>query len=152
MAVLIQQMVRPDYSFVLHTLNPINQNPREIYVEIAVGLGETLVSAASRGTPYRLVCDKESGSATILAFANFSRALCAGPNGKAQKTVDYSSIALSRDAEARRILGRRLANVGQFVETALKKPQDIEGAVQGEKIYLVQSRPQQGVQGKPPRA
>ena len=147
MAVLIQQMIEPDYSFVLHTRNPINQNPREVYAEIAVGLGETLVSASSRGTPYRMVCDKESGSTTILAFANFSRALCGGPNGKVQKTVDYSSIALSRDAEARRRLGERLAKVGRFVENAFKKPQDVEGAVQGDKIYLVQSRPQQGLRG-----
>jgi phosphoglucan,water dikinase len=147
MAVLIQQMVDPDYSFVLHTLNPINHNPREIYAEIAVGLGETLVSAASRGTPYRFVCDKESGSATIVAFANFSRALRAGPDGNVLRTLDYSTIALSRDAEARKRLGSRLAKVGQFVENALKKPQDIEGAVVGDKLYLVQSRPQQGLRG-----
>jgi hypothetical protein len=40
-------------------------------------LGETLASAAVRGTPYRMVCDREHGSVMMLAFANFSHALVA---------------------------------------------------------------------------
>jgi phosphoglucan,water dikinase len=147
MAVLVQQMIEPVYSFILHTINPISQSPREVYAEIAVGLGETLASAASRGTPYRLVCDKESGSVTTLAFASFSRGLCSAGNGLEQRTLDYSSIPLSRDSETRIVLGQRLAKIGRSIENALHKPQDIEGAIVGEKIYLVQARPQQGVLG-----
>ena len=49
MAVLIQQMLTPDFSFVLHTVNPLNRNVGEVYAEIAVGLGETLASAGERG-------------------------------------------------------------------------------------------------------
>ena len=146
MAVLIQQMLTPDFSFVLHTVNPINNNPREAYAEIAVGLGETLASAAIRGNPYRMLCDKESGAATILAFANFSQAIWANPSGGLiRKTVDYSQIELSRDGDAQKTLGRRLAAISRFVENALHKPQDIEGAIVGREIYLVQARPQQGV-------
>ena len=98
MAVLIQQMLTPDYSFVLHTVNPVSRNPREVYAEIAVGLGETLVSAGERGNPYRLVCDKISGATTTLALANFSHALrpdAAG--GVRREIVDYSQVELSRD-------------------------------------------------------
>ena len=29
----------------IHTQNPVNKNPNEVYMEIAVGLGETLASA-----------------------------------------------------------------------------------------------------------
>src|SRR5206468_12408851 len=61
MAVLIQEMLTPDYSFILHTVNPINYNPGEMYAEIAVGLGETLASGATRGNPYRMLCDRHSG-------------------------------------------------------------------------------------------
>jgi phosphoenolpyruvate synthase/pyruvate phosphate dikinase len=39
-------------------------------------------------------------------------------------------------------LGKRLAEVGHFVEKALQKPQDIEGAVVNNRIFLVQARPQ----------
>lgn len=151
MAVLIQQLLAPDFSFVLHTTNPINHNPREVYAEIAVGLGETLASAAARGNPYRMVCDKTSGEVTLLAFASFSHALQADSSRNViGKVVDYSQVKLSCDAEFRKQLGRRLANIAQFIEEAFQKPQDIEGAVLGDAIFLVQSRPQQGLPRKQP--
>jgi len=64
------------------------------------------------------------------------------------KIVDYSRIAMSSDADARKRLGRRMASIARLVEGAFEKPQDIEGAVVGEEIYLVQARPQQGLPGK----
>jgi phosphoglucan, water dikinase len=149
MAVLIQPMLVPDYSFVLHTVNPIHGHRQEVYAEIAVGLGETLASAAQRGNPYRLVGDKTSGTVTTLALASFSRALRpqAG-GGLVRETVDYSRLELSRDSQTRLTLGRRLTAIGRFVEEAFQMPQDIEGAVVGNEIHLVQARPQQGL-GEP---
>jgi phosphoglucan,water dikinase len=145
-AELIQQMVTPDYSFVLHTLNPLNRDADEVYAEVAVGLGETLVSGAVRGAPYRLVCNKRSGKVTTLTFANFSYALRPDPaRGLMKPSVDYSRIELSRSAAARTSLGQRLAEIGLLVERAFHRPQDIEGAVVGNTIFLVQARPQQGV-------
>jgi phosphoglucan,water dikinase len=146
MAVLIQQMLAPDVSFVLHTVNPLDGNRREVYAEAAAGLGETLASGAVRGSPYRFVCDKESGTLRMLSFANFSQALRPGADGGvSRQTVDYSRIPLSRDPEARKELGGRLARIGRQVEEALGGPQDIEGAVVEREIYLVQARPQQGL-------
>jgi phosphoglucan,water dikinase len=147
MAVLIQQMLTPDFSFVLHTVNPLNLNAGEVYAEIAVGLGETLASAGEHGNPCRLTCNKITGATTTLALANFSHALRTDPaGGLRRETVDYSQIELSRDSGARKALGKRLATVTRFVEEAFQKPQDIEGGVVGNEIYLVQSRPQQGLQ------
>ena len=147
MAVLIQQMLVPDVSFILHTVNPINRNRRETYAEVVVGLGETLASAATRGNPYRLVCEKDTGPVTTLAFANFNEALWPDEGGGLkQRIVDYSRVPLSLDGEARKQLGKRLASIAQFVETAFGEPQDIEGVVKGDDIYLVQSRPQQGLE------
>ena len=147
MAVLIQPMVAPDVSFILHTVNPINQNAREVYVELVAGLGETLASAATRGQPWRLICDKQSGQTTTLAFANFSEALWPNPaGGLARRRVIYSQMALSRDAASRPRLGARLAAIARTVEEGFGRPQDIEGVVAGEDIYLVQSRPQPGIE------
>ena len=149
MAVLVQQMLVPDFSFVLHTVNPLNHNPGEVYAEIAVGLGETLASAATRGSPYRLVGNKVSGAISTLAFASFSEALWPDTaGGVMRKVVDYSQIELSRDSEARQRLGKRLAALASFVEAAFLRPQDLEGVVVGDEIYLVQSRPQQGLQNQ----
>lgn len=150
MAMLIQQLLEPDFSFVLHTVDPVCGNQREVYAEIVVGLGETLVSAARPGTAYRLTCDKQSGVVVTLAFANFSQAAHPKTGGGINReTIDYSTVELSRDATAREKLGRRLAQIGAFIEQALGKPQDIEGAVVNGEIFLVQARPQQGL---PPTA
>src|SRR5262249_19244297 len=109
MAVLIQEMLDPDYAFVLHTVHPTTCDQRVVYVEIAVGLGEILASAASAGAPYRIICAKESGSTTVLAFANFSEAHYAClSGGVALRTVDYSKIELTRDLTALKRLGPRL--------------------------------------------
>jgi phosphoglucan,water dikinase len=146
MAVIIQQMLAPDYSFILHTVNPLSHNADEVYSELAVGLGETLASAASQGTPYRLLCNKKSGEVQTLAFANFSHAFQAdSKGGVSRKLLDYSRLPLSCYSEPRIALGRQLAAIGARVENEFEKPQDIEGAIVGNKIYLVQSRPQQGL-------
>jgi phosphoglucan,water dikinase len=146
MAVLIQRLLQPDYSFVLHTVNPLTQNPAEIYAELAVGLGETLASAAVPGTPYRFACDKKSAAVTTLACASFSLALWPDPSGGlVKKTLDYSQIELSRSPEAGERLVRQLAAIAGVVEQAFGGPQDLEGAVVAQTIYLVQTRAQQGL-------
>ncbi len=146
MAVIVQRMLAPDFSFVVHTVNPSNGNHREIYLELVVGLGETLVSASNEGVPYRLISDKQSGSVTTVGFANFSHASETGPKGKIQKRIlNYSAIELSRNSEARRTLGEKIAAVARRVEAHFHKPQDIEGCVVAHQIFLVQSRPQQGL-------
>ena len=149
MGVLIQELIDPDFSFILHTSNPITHDSEEVYAEIVVGLGETLASASTRGGPYRLAINKACKGSVTLAFANFSHASRPAPGGGMRhETLDYSRVDLSRDTATREALGRRLGAVGCFVEKALGKPQDIEGAVLRDRLYLVQSRPQQGVQNQ----
>ncbi|GIM14936.1 hypothetical protein Vretimale_17803 [Volvox reticuliferus] len=43
MSVLVQQVVPFQYSFVLHTSNPVTHTPGELLGEVVVGMGETLV-------------------------------------------------------------------------------------------------------------
>jgi phosphoglucan, water dikinase len=146
MAALIQELLVPDLSFVLHTINPISHNENEVYAEIVIGLGETLVSGASQGSPYRLTCDKRSDAVVTLAFANFSKAVRPNPQGGLRReTVDYSRVELSSQSGAREKLGKRLAAIGSLVELELNKPQDIEGVVVRDRVYLVQARPQAGL-------
>lgn len=96
----------------------------------------------SRLMGHALAC---AGAVTTLAFANFSAALRAGAGGGfayAPRTADYSGAALSVDAGARQALGGRLAAVGAALEAAFGGAQDVEGALVGERAYVVQTRPQ----------
>ena len=146
MAVLIQQIVVPEYSFIMHTINPLNRDPDEVYVELAVGLGETLASGSERGSPYRMVCNKKTGDAKMLSFANFSKAVWPGESGGTlRKTVNYSNTGLSADPQLRKNLGARLSSIGRFVQDSFGMPQDVEGVITDDKIFIVQARPQQGL-------
>ena len=64
MAVLIQEQLMPDLSFVLHTSSPLDKDDKVLYAELAAGLGETLASG-TRGSPWRLSVDKSSGTIAL---------------------------------------------------------------------------------------
>ncbi|XP_059293614.1 phosphoglucan, water dikinase, chloroplastic [Lycium ferocissimum] len=146
MAVLVQEMLSPDLSFVLHTLSPTDNNHNFIEAEVAPGLGETLASG-TRGTPWRLSTGKFDDTVRTLAFANFSEELVVGGNSPADGevihlTVDYSKKPLTTDPVFRRQLGQRLGAVGFYLERKFGSPQDVEGCLVGNEIFIVQSRPQ----------
>ncbi|MBN1842730.1 MAG: TIM barrel protein [Deltaproteobacteria bacterium] len=144
-AVLIQQMLIPDLSFIMHTVNPVDHQRDEACVELTVGLGETLAGGKIPGAAYRMGCNKQTGAVRMLAFASFSQALWPDVSGSlVHKTIDYSRVELSKNEIFGRRLGSRLGKIGRFVEDALGGPQDIEGLVLADEIYLVQARPQQG--------
>ncbi|CAL8462111.1 g1642 [Coccomyxa elongata] len=163
MAVLIQEQLGSEYSFVLHTRSPVEQDPNLLYAELAAGLGETLASG-TRGSPWRLAVNKRTGEVKTLAFANFSAALMAAAPKKAlvaagagspsqtsalpstsgyrSVVLDYGKQALSTDEERRAEVGKQLAEVGAALEEAFGGPQDVEGALIGSEVYIVQTRPQ----------
>ena len=90
-------MLQPDFSFVVHTRNPVTDDEEEAYIEIAVGLGETLASANQYGTPYRLVYHKTKNWVRIDSFASYSFALFADPKGQEMRRerIDYSKVVYS---------------------------------------------------------
>ncbi|KAH0899996.1 hypothetical protein HID58_049564 [Brassica napus] len=146
MAVLVQEMLSPDLSFVLHTVSPSDPKSNLVEAEIAPGLGETLASG-TRGTPWRLASGKLDGIVQTLAFANFSEELLVSGKGPAdgkyvRLTVDYSKKRLTVDSVFRQRLGQRLGSVGFFLERNFHCAQDVEGCLVGEDVYIVQSRPQ----------
>ena len=58
MAVLVQRVVPADYAFVIHTHNPSNGSPDEIYAEVVKGLGESIVSGMVPGSSMAFVAKK----------------------------------------------------------------------------------------------
>ncbi|KAM1142740.1 hypothetical protein FF1_031758 [Malus domestica] len=144
MAILVQEMLSPDLSFVLHTVSPTDKNHNSVEAEIASGLGETLASG-TRGTPWRLSSGKFDGNVRTLAFANFSEELVGAVLADGEVihlTVDYSKKPLTVDPIFRHQLGQRLSTVGFFLERKFGSPQDVEGCLVGKDIYIVQTRPQ----------
>jgi phosphoglucan,water dikinase len=148
MAVLLQELVNPDLSFIMHTVNPRTGSRGEAVVELAVGLGEILASPPVPGTPYRMVCDRQAAAGTLSACATFSVALRPAPEGGPgviRERLDYGRVPLSADPGVAQGLGKRLAEIASFLEEGLGRPQDVEGVCAGDDVFIVQARPQQGL-------
>lgn len=164
----MQEMLAPELSYVLHTRDPMEQSngsAGSVYVELAPGMGETLASG-TEGSAWRMSVGSKPGDVTMRAFANFSKAYVpvSASQGQlvpgnslygsqddgaamaagmvAQRTVAYSKHFLSKDEKKRKELAARLYKIGKFLEEELGSPQDVEGAILGESMYVVQSRPQ----------
>ena len=170
MAVLVQPVVPADCAFVLHTVDPRSADHAMLYGELVVGLGETLVSNAP-GRAMAFVAPKGGGPAELLSFPSKSLALRGGglifrsdssgedlagyagaglydsiplPTPRSER-VDYSRQRLTNErAYLHELLGR-LTALGTKIEAEFEGPQDIEGAVAGDEIYIVQTRPQVGL-------
>jgi Pyruvate phosphate dikinase, AMP/ATP-binding domain len=60
MAVLCQRVVQPRYAFVIHTTNPATGNRDEVYAELVLGLGESIVSGMVPGSSMAFVGNKSN--------------------------------------------------------------------------------------------
>jgi alpha-glucan,water dikinase len=58
MAVLVQRVVPAEYAYVIHTHNPSNGSPEEIYAEVVKGLGESIVSGMVPGSSLSFMVKK----------------------------------------------------------------------------------------------
>jgi alpha-glucan,water dikinase len=169
MAVLIQQVVPADYAFVIHTTNPSTGDAGELFAEVVLGLGETLVGNYP-GRALSFVWNKAAGQPTVLSFPAKSAALYgrglifrSDSNGEdlagfagaglydsvlldepRQAAVDYTEEPLVWDEPFRRGLMTAVARIGLEVERSCGAAQDIEGAVAQDQYYVVQTRPQVG--------
>jgi rifampicin phosphotransferase len=112
MAVIIQEMIPADASGVLFCVDPLMRKGVHMHVEIAVGLGEAVVSGKVRGHVYRV--DRES-------LNLISR------DGDID-LIDSGTLT-------------RLCSIALTVEKHLESPQDMEFALWEGRIYWLQTRP-----------
>ena len=123
-------MINTAFSFIIHTTNPISDNKNEVYIELAIGQGETLASANQQGTPYRLVYNKSTKACDIISFSSYSFGLFASDTSLVKKRIDYSTITFTKEHELLVFLGAKLGEIAIKIEQGFgNQPQDIEGCV-----------------------
>jgi pyruvate,water dikinase len=136
MAVVVQRMIDADRSGVLFTHDP-STGETETVIEAAWGLGEGVVSGTV--SPDTYVVDRD-GSVTSVTVADKKRAVRRDP--ETGETVEREVGETRRTA---RVLSdaelAELADLGARVEDHYGEPQDIEWAMDGEEVVLLQSRP-----------
>jgi rifampicin phosphotransferase len=107
MAVIVQQLVRADWSGVLFTADPVTSNLMQMTGNYAHGLGEQLVAGQINPQTFRLdrLAGRYSGPPEIKPVA------------------------------------RRLYQLAERLDQEVGTPQDIEWAVAGREVYILQARP-----------
>jgi phosphoglucan,water dikinase len=144
MGVLVQKMVSPTFAFIAFSDNPISRDAGEVYIEMCVGMGETLASAGQPGTPYRFSYSKADKKVTTMALSSFSKALV--PQGNsfqlASEQIDYSDIAIHTDSNLRDQVVEKIAQAVMAIAKERGSAQDVEGAIDAEGVmHIVQARP-----------
>lgn len=136
-AVIIQKMINSDKSGVTFTINPVTNNKNEIVIEAVFGLGEGIVSGTIEPDTYIVtktnleLKNKRIGKKKLLFTRNFE-----GKTIKKEIPEKEWDKQVLNDHEL-----KLLANYAIRIEEHYKWPQDIEWAIEKDKIYIVQSRP-----------
>ncbi len=142
LSAVVQRMVMPDVSGILFTADPISENRNTCSIDASFGLGEALVSGLVSADLYRVDkhrVDKRSGH--ILARQIAEKKLAILPlKGGGTKTVDLPIPEQTRPALTDKQV-KALADIGGKIEAHYGLPQDIEFALEGEEIFITQSRP-----------
>ena len=136
-AVVVQTMVDAEKSGVMFTSHPSTGDPR-IIIEAAWGLGEAVVSGAV--SPDNYVVDRTTGEVETMTVA--TKKLMHVKDDETGETVEREVPADKRDQQ---VLTQaeidRLIELGKRVEDHYGEPQDVEWAVAGGEVYMLQSRP-----------
>jgi pyruvate, water dikinase len=112
MAVVVQKMVDPEKSGVVFTADPVRRRRDRMVVEAVRGIGEQVVSGEV--TPDHYALDRK---------------------GKVKREKIVAERVLTDEELV------RLAELGRMLEERHGAPQDIEWAIVGEEVFLLQSRP-----------
>ncbi|MFI5348951.1 MAG: PEP/pyruvate-binding domain-containing protein [Elusimicrobiota bacterium] len=137
-ATIIQEMAQADVAGVIFTQNPVTGDD-EIVINSAFGLGEGIVSGIVQTDRY--VVSKSNGEETLLPFLGDKR-IAVMPKAEGSGT---EIKGIERARRKRRSLTpeqtRRLSRIAKALENHFGYPLDIEFAVKGDRIAILQARP-----------
>lgn len=136
-AVVVQKMIAADRSGVIFTADPRSGDRDRLVVEAVFGQGEAIVSGAVEPDTYLVA--KEGLRLVSARVGSKSHKIIAEVGGGDVK------VALPSQAAGRRVLDDaavlELARLATRIEDHYGTPQDIEFALAGKEIWVVQSRP-----------
>jgi pyruvate, water dikinase len=138
MSVGVQQMVRPRAAGVAFTLNPLDGDRSQIAIDASWGFGEAVVSGEV--TPDNFLVDKVMGTITKRTISaktleyrlTDADAVTAVPVEESRQAVP----CLTDDEIA------AVARLARRAEKHYRCPQDVEWALEGPDVLLLQSRPE----------
>ena len=141
MAVVVQRQLDPHAAGVLFTRDPLT-GQRRFVVSAALGLGEGVVAGTAQTD--RFVLSQRSGKLLSSDIASKKNRVALSAKGGIE-SVSVSGKQSERPALTTAVL-RSLATAGRKLAESLGGPQDIEFAVTGRRVHILQSRPMTALQ------
>ena len=135
MAVVVQRMVRADVAGVLFTCDPVRGRRDRMVVEAVLGLGEAAVSGHVTPDHYILKRDGTVRKAQISPQPYAIVPVEAGGTEERELGAEGAEQKVAEDTL------RDLARLGDDLEQRLGGPQDIEWALEGGELFVLQARP-----------
>jgi len=135
-AVPIQKMVQSETSGVIFTIDPVKNDKTKIIIEAIYGLGELLVLGAETPDHYQV----SKFDLKILSKAIMRQKMMLVKRGKKNKEIRVDQ----KKGDRQKISDHKiveLARIGKKIHNHYFFPQDIEWAIEKEKIFIVQTRP-----------
>ncbi|MFH1200419.1 MAG: phosphoenolpyruvate synthase, partial [Candidatus Micrarchaeota archaeon] len=134
-AVVVQRMVQSDKSGIMFSVDPVSQDESKLVIEAGFGLGEAVVSGAI--TPDLYTIDKPTVTIVGKQINRQEMMIVRSSAGNQEVKVPEELQEVQKLSEDE-ILG--LAAYGLKIEEHYNFPQDMEWAIEGKRIYIVQSR------------
>ncbi len=133
MSVVVQQMVCSDASGVMFTADPVSGRRTHLVIDAIFGLGEAIVSGLV--SPDHIVYDKKNGKIVSEDIACKEFAIIPLKEGGTEhKTLNSTETVLLKEDI------KQLAQLGELLEKHYGIPQDVEWAIQDNKLYVLQTR------------
>jgi pyruvate,water dikinase len=135
-AVVVQAMVSSDSSGVAFTADPRTGSRERIVIEAARGLGEVVVGGQVEPDTYTV--DKDSGTLVEMHLGTQTFQIRGDSAGESREEI-------APGAQRQRVLDdgtlHRVAELATTIEKSYGAPQDLEFAISGEDLWVVQTRP-----------
>ncbi|MEM2947900.1 MAG: phosphoenolpyruvate synthase [Candidatus Anstonellales archaeon] len=143
LAAVVQKMVESTASGVMFTVDPISEDESILTIEAGYGLGEYIVSGTITPDTYRV----NKNTLEIL-----SKDISTQTKKLIRVGDKNESVPVERDKQKNQKITdeqiKALAKYGIDIEKHYDFPQDIEWAIEGEKIFITQARPITTLKGK----
>ena len=137
-------MVNADKAGVIFSANPITNDRGSVMIEAAWGLGEGVVQGIVTPDNYVVIKDTYDIATEYISEKEIMVVrLCERGGVKEVEVPENMRCAPVLSEGERRALVDMAVNVERFYQL----PQDLEWAIEGDKLYLLQSRPITTVKG-----
>lgn len=143
-SVIVQKMVQSRVSGVMFTIDPVTNEKDKIVIEAIWGLGEMIVQGAA--LPDRYVVQKETFDILSKEISEQPIQLIKVGKETKEAKVPEKLKSLQKISNEQIIT---LARIGDKLQKHYFFPQDIEWALEGKNLFIVQTRPVTTMSKKP---